>query len=101
MWFWLAGAVTTGATHFRGARLPSVNTFQDGGWRMLRILVTLCLQGDPAICKEVRMSYPEEAMTAFTCFMTVETEMPKVISQNPNWFVKKWECSSRQFAEKI
>jgi hypothetical protein len=67
---------------------------------MLKVLVTLCLTADPNICKEVRQSYPEVEMTWYSCFMATQTDMAKILADNPRWFLKRWQCTNGQFQEK-
>lgn len=67
---------------------------------MMKVIVTLCLTADPSHCREVRNAYPEVAMTPYTCFMTTQTEMPKVMAQYPDWYIRKWECTDGAFKEK-
>jgi hypothetical protein len=60
---------------------------------MIELVFIVCLETAPDQCKDVHLTYAEEAISAQQCVMQGQPQIARWISENPIWMVKRWYCS--------
>ncbi len=67
---------------------------------MIEIVVAVCMIDEPERCKDVRLTYMAESVTAHQCMMLGQAEIAKWTEGHPNWRVTRWTCgTARQLAK--
>jgi hypothetical protein len=60
---------------------------------MLELVFIVCLATAPEQCKDIHLTYAEEASTPMQCMMNGQPHIARWISEHePVWTVKKWYC---------
>jgi hypothetical protein len=61
---------------------------------MIELVFIVCLATAPDQCKDIHLTYAEEAITPMQCVMHGQPQIARWISENPPiWTVKRWYCS--------
>lgn len=59
---------------------------------MIELVVSVCMIDQPSRCKDVRLNFEAETVTANQCMMYGQFEMAKWAGDHPNWTIQKWHC---------
>jgi len=59
---------------------------------MLELILSACLLGKPAHCKDVHLVYSSENLTPMQCLMGAQAEVAKWVESHPKWTAKRWSC---------
>ncbi|MGL4395291.1 MAG: hypothetical protein ACRCS9_02010 [Hyphomicrobium sp.] len=66
---------------------------------MIELIVSVCLLSAPEQCKNVALSFAEDAVTPFQCMLYGQSEIAKWKEGHPDWSIRKWSCGpARQVA---
>ena len=60
---------------------------------MIELIVSVCMISDPAHCKDVRLNFAEQNVSARECMFNGQIEIAKWSETHPDWQVAKWQCS--------
>ena len=61
---------------------------------MIELVFIVCLATAPDQCKDIHLTYAEEAITPMQCVMHGQPQIARWISENPPiWTLKRWYCS--------
>jgi hypothetical protein len=59
---------------------------------MIELIVSVCLIDDAARCKDVRLNFMQENVSARECMFTGQIEIAKWSGDHPEWRVARWQC---------
>lgn len=59
---------------------------------MISLVVTICMIGQPGVCKDITNSYNTPGLTVHYCQMNAQPELAKLIGEHPNWKIERWKC---------
>jgi hypothetical protein len=59
---------------------------------MLELVVHICLQSDPAKCREEALTFSTESVTPMQCLMSAQPVIAQHMELRPRWVCKKWSC---------
>ena len=59
---------------------------------MIELIVSVCMISDPARCKDVRLNFAEQNVSAQACMFNGQLEIAKWSETHPGWQVAKWGC---------
>lgn len=64
------------------------------GGSMLELILTVCLNGEMATCKIVRLPFVDEGyhISAYSCTLGAMPEIAKWNEAHPKWHVVRWTC---------
>lgn len=66
---------------------------------MIEIILSVCWLGDVQRCKDVTLSYLDDAVTVHACMLYGQSEIAKWTEGHPKWTVQRWSCGmARQVA---
>ena len=68
---------------------------------MLEIVALACLIDAPSNCKDVALSFSEEAMTPMQCFIQAQGELAKWVTEHPKWKIERYACQPAGAIAKI
>lgn len=68
---------------------------------MIEIVLSVCMIGEPARCKDVRLSYLADSVTPHQCMLYGQAEIAKWTEGNPNWKIERWSCGQARQVAKI
>ena len=61
---------------------------------MIELVFIVCLATAPDQCKDIHLTYAEQAITPMQCVMHGQPQIARWISENPPiWTVKRFYCS--------
>ena len=67
---------------------------------MIELVLSVCLLGEPKVCKDVHLTYVAESVTPMQCLMGSQPQIARWIELHPKWGVKRWRCGQVRLAEK-
>lgn len=59
------------------------------------LLLSICLVGQPATCREDRISMSYEGTNPFVCLRNAQSTLAAWQSAHPEWHVERWRCAAR------
>jgi hypothetical protein len=65
---------------------------------MLTLVMTACLLVDMKHCQEQHLLFSSEELTPMQCVMGAQPEIARWQDEHPKWFVKRWSCTPKRFA---
>jgi hypothetical protein len=60
---------------------------------MIELVMSVCLVSDPGRCKDVRLNFAEQNVSARECLFNGQVEMAKWSETHPDWKVASWQCA--------
>jgi hypothetical protein len=60
---------------------------------MIELVLSVCLIGNPDRCKDVRLNFAEQNVSARECMFNGQIEIAKWSETHPDWQVAKWQCA--------
>ena len=67
---------------------------------MIELILSVCMVGDPNVCKDIHLTYSAANLTPYQCLMRGQPEIAKWNEGNPNWQVQKYRCGRVRIAER-
>ena len=61
------------------------------------IIISACLSGQPAVCKEFKAEMAE-TVTTYQCFMNIPQQVAMWSQQNPGWQFTRGTCKTQEQA---
>lgn len=68
---------------------------------MIELVFAVCMVDQPSRCKDVRLNFAAEHVTANQCMMNGQIAMAQWAGDHPNWTIKKWRCAPAGQVAKI
>ena len=59
---------------------------------MIELIVSVCMISDPSHCKDVRLNFVEQNVSARECMFNGQFEIAKWSDTHPDWQVARWSC---------
>lgn len=59
---------------------------------MIEIAAAACMISAPERCRDVRLVFEAENVTAFACMMNGQTQLAQWTVSHPNWRITRFTC---------
>lgn len=59
---------------------------------MIELVIELCLQENPAKCREEAVTFSAESVTPMQCLMGAQPVIAQHMEYRPRWVCKRWAC---------
>jgi hypothetical protein len=60
---------------------------------MIAIVISACLVGDPAVCKDYRIPLSLDVDTR-QCLTSAQPHFAKWVESHPGWRIVRWRCAA-------
>ncbi len=67
---------------------------------MIELVLSVCLVGQPNVCKDVRLTYVAASVTPLQCLMGSQPQIARWTELHPKWAVKRWRCGQIRVVQK-
>jgi hypothetical protein len=64
------------------------------GTGLMLILISVCLLASPSTCREERLNFSFEQVSAMTCLVGSQAAIAEWQQGHPGWQVKRWRCAA-------
>jgi hypothetical protein len=65
---------------------------------MIAIVISACLVGNPAVCKDYRVPLAYD-VDAKQCMFQAQPHLPRWAAQHPQWQIRSWRCASADYQD--
>ena len=67
---------------------------------MIELILSVCMIGQPDVCKDVHLTYSAANLTPYQCLMRGQPEMAKWAEGHPKWQIQRYRCGRVRTAER-